>query len=77
MNERLRELVKQTGKSFGGGHPEYWTQGIDEHLEKFAELIVRDCAGVCDMYAMPDGTSQTAMILSMAIKHKFGITDGN
>jgi hypothetical protein len=41
--------------------------------EKFAELIVQECAGVCDLYAMPDGTSETAMILSAAIKRKFGI----
>jgi hypothetical protein len=42
-------------------------------LEEFAELIVRECAGVCDLYAMPDGTSETAMILSAAIKRKFGV----
>ena len=41
--------------------------------QRFAELIVLECAGICDDYAMPDGTSQTAMILSMAIKNKFGV----
>jgi hypothetical protein len=43
--------------------------------EKFAELIVRECAGLCDLYAMPDGVSETAMILSAAIKRKFGVEE--
>jgi hypothetical protein len=47
----------------------------DMYDQKFAELIVRECAGICDDYGMPDSTSQTAMILSMTIKHKFGIKD--
>jgi hypothetical protein len=44
-------------------------------LQEFAYLIVKECAAVCDLYGMPDGTSQTAMILSSAIKRKFGIED--
>lgn len=42
---------------------------------KFAELIVRECAGICDDYGMPDGTSPTAIILSAAIKKRFGIKE--
>ena len=41
--------------------------------EKFAELIVRECAEICGAYGMPDGTSQTAMVLSRAIKKHFGV----
>jgi hypothetical protein len=70
MNQRIRELIEQNfiittdGKI---GH-------VNNYMaEKFAESIVRECAAVCDLYAMPDGTSQTAMILSAAIKSKFGV----
>jgi hypothetical protein len=70
MNERIQELARQAGYQedmFGIGH---WDM---LECQRFAELIVRECAAVCDSYGMPDGTSQTAMILSRAIKNKFGI----
>jgi len=49
MNERIRELAEQAqiglfeDKSFG------WSviAGTDQHLSKFAELIVRECAEIC------------------------------
>ena len=48
MNERFKQLAEQAriglfeDKSFG------WSviAGTDQHLEKFAELIVRECADV-------------------------------
>lgn len=49
-----------------------WTFTRTE-LGQFAEAIVRECAEVCDDYAMPDGTSITAQILSIAIKRRFGV----
>jgi hypothetical protein len=67
MNRQLKELAEQAG------YPDHMTYGQDLVLERFAESIVRECAAVCDLYAMPDGTSQTAMILSAAIKRKFGV----
>jgi hypothetical protein len=38
MNERIRELMQQAGTDTSGK----W-MGVD-HAEKFAELIVRECA---------------------------------
>ena len=67
MNERIQQLAHEAGL------PTYNPEGIPTKLEKFAELIVRECAEVCDAYGMPDGTSPTAMILSRAIKNKFGV----
>jgi hypothetical protein len=64
MNERLKEIAVKAQVEHCISHV---------RLEEFAELIVRECAGVCDLYAMPDGTSETAMILSAAIKRKFGV----
>ena len=74
MNERIKELAEQATSivemvsSYG-----YMSSYANFDREKFAELIVQECAGVCDLYAMPDGTSETAMILSAAIKRKFGV----
>jgi hypothetical protein len=64
MNERLKEIAVKAQVEHCISHV---------RLEEFAQLIVRECAGVCDLYAMPDGTSETAMILSAAIKRKFGV----
>ena len=58
MNERIRELAEQQAGSIlmdlvmpDAGMPERikWNIGCTtEHLHKFAELIVRECANVAD-----------------------------
>ena len=45
MNERIRELAHEAGL------PTYNPEGIPTKLEKFAQLIVRECAGLCDKAA--------------------------
>jgi len=48
MNERIKELAEQAGID------EWWDSGnecrevLQEHLEKLAELIVRQCLGCCE-----------------------------
>lgn len=37
MNKRLKELAADAG------YPDYMTYGQDKVLERFAELIVREC----------------------------------
>ena len=51
MNERIRELAEQAGLEFDNDlalepEPIYYTTQKD--LEKFAELIVRECIGCCE-----------------------------
>ena len=51
MNERIRELAEQAGLEFDNDlalepEPIYYTTQKD--LEKFAELIVRECAKLID-----------------------------
>ena len=41
MNERIKELAHEAGL------PTYNPEGIPTKLEKFAELIVRECAEIC------------------------------
>jgi hypothetical protein len=44
MNERIRELAKQTGYIWhASGDPQIY-EFTPEKLEKFAELIVQECA---------------------------------
>ena len=45
----------------------------DIYDRNFAELIVLECAEICEEYGMPDGTSPVAAILSESIKNKFGV----
>lgn len=56
MNERIRELLSQCQKESIDG-PEYapWTD-----LEKFSELIIRECAGVCYHHSIAAGGVKTA-----------------
>ncbi len=49
MNERIRQLVEQAGGHFGEGLEFAVVFGELEDFEKFAELIVRECANVADL----------------------------
>ena len=74
MNEQFENLMYQSGLTAQG----CWdSMDAYDHqsIIKFAELIVKECASICDDYGMPDGTSPTAMILSAAIKKKFGVKE--
>jgi len=80
MNERIKELFntirkhKHTYNLMSNPPQVRYNYTIEEEdIEKFAKLIVQECIDICDAYGMPDGTSQTAMILSAAIKRKFGV----
>jgi hypothetical protein len=57
MNQRIKELIKQVGTDVSGK----W-MGVD-NAEKFAELIVRECAGIAH------GSDQA----SKDIKEHFGV----
>ena len=55
MNERIKELFKRAGgktsihnlMSNPVQHREY-NELWDEHIEKFAELIIRECVSICE-----------------------------
>jgi len=46
MNKRIRELAEQAGISVRGHYDE--TGSTPMELQKFAELIVRECIANCD-----------------------------
>jgi hypothetical protein len=52
MTERIKELVTATDAWCDQNFPPDWTDRVDEFLplwnEKFAELIIRECANICE-----------------------------
>jgi hypothetical protein len=67
MNERIRELAEQAGAVFTNSHA---ASLLDDEMEKFAELIVRECAKLLppEMTHGPDGRP-----LEQVFKQHFGI----
>ena len=71
MNERIRELAHEAGL------PTYNPDGIPTKLEKFAELIVRECVKV--MYdnaierKVPPDINQTPTHYAIAVLEHFGV----
>ena len=49
MNERIRELAEHAG--FDNGHQDRNGNSLSYKLEKFAELIVQECAAIGERYA--------------------------
>jgi len=69
MNERIKQLAHEAGL------PTYNPEGIPTKLEKFAELIVRECAQVCrdqpNIYALKADRDNCAI----AIEQHFGVEE--
>jgi hypothetical protein len=83
MNERIRELVKQAGGHFSThtltSNPVQYRESIglwDNNIEKFAELIVRECAMLVEGFileqevALDDYQEYEA---SAVLKEHFGV----
>ena len=85
MNERIREIAKQAGyylydltethqmKTVETDEKDEWIT-----LEKFAELIVRECANHCDLlldHKMSSEWSRGTHDCSKAIKKHFGVEE--
>ena len=60
MNERIRELLEQVGVK-------YVTMPDDTVYEKFAELIVKECANIAD--------TAEPFLASDLIKEHFGVEE--
>ena len=74
MNERIKEVMDETDSWCDKNFPSDWLNRVDEFLplwnEKFAELIVRECAKTIESQDV-DPSFKNRM--SWAIKTKFGI----
>ena len=65
MNERIRELAKQATECYSNGQERTFDK------EKFAELIVRECAGV----GYDASYYECALNVSNKIKEHFGVEE--
>jgi hypothetical protein len=73
MNKRIRELAEQAG------YPDYMTYGQDKVLERFAELIVKECMA-CSIWVGKNNTNtvepiHTAHTINQRIKQQFGVEE--
>jgi hypothetical protein len=86
MNERIRELAKQAGFAMKidddpNSPPGWWGAGHDPTFEKFAELIVRECARcVTQPTIQAAGQTEIAIralqdVLANDMKAYFGVKD--
>ena len=66
MNERIKLLWEQAAKTTQGDSWEEQTKFI----ERFAELIVKECMEWCDAHATINGTAQQ---VRNSIKNHFGV----
>ena len=81
MNERIQEnWEKATGSAIPG--PGFFASASDYNIEKFAELIVRECARLCEHESNDDeydqydmGQSVKAESIKTAIKQHFGVEE--
>ena len=76
MNERIRELAEQAGSTHKQSLGVY--QFYSHELEKFAELIVKECADVCNKIYFehyPDAEEWERSEEGDAIKKHFGIEE--
>ena len=75
MNERIKELM---GKTLDDKFSHTWTTMTYEDLEKFseqfAELIVKECAGVGSNIVLTE-TEDNDMGVFLGIKQHFGVDE--
>lgn len=71
MNERIRELVQQAG--FENGHQDRDGRSLSDELEKFAELIVRECISKYDEWSVHSSDRTSFSMARHNVRQTFGI----
>ena len=75
MNERIRELWSQAGGHYNGGNQHTWPEYTITDPEKFAKLIVRDCADKAHEFIIEDGDEFPKTSVAYRIKQHFGVEE--
>ena len=80
MNERIIELARQSGgidmtNHTAGGITTWVGTGTPEFLERFAELIVRECADIAKHHVMNISTYGDADFVEKQIQEHFGVEE--
>ena len=72
MNQRIKLLAKQAGSSYGDAYDMYL---LEEHIEKFAELIVRECVEQV-WYTREDYINENiSEVIKERMKQHFGVEE--
>jgi hypothetical protein len=71
MNERIKELWSHAGGHYNSGNQHTWPEYTITDPEKFAELIVKECADVCERF----GESGDGYTCSTVILEHFGVEE--
>ena len=83
MNERIKELALQAGNhadTYDDANGPFWFQMYNE---KFAELIVQECAVYCEGHILPKGMAEEhgvnyndgVMDCAIGLKQHFGVEE--
>jgi len=79
MNERIRELAEQADWWKPLGLPSDWNEGdyvvSSEQMEKYAELIVRECIQVCNSRVGNSDYNTGRMHCVSDLKEHFGVEE--
>ena len=85
MNERIKELAQQAGESVVTElFEEYMLTETEDgatlkvpsvFIAKFAELIVQECAGICDKDYARSGQDGAGWRLAREIEEHFGVEE--
>jgi hypothetical protein len=82
MNERIRLLAEQAFFDDASGQPSDRMYTFSDHkMQKFAELIVRECVGVADDYVKDctcdehKNCKHPRSIIGRKIKEHFGVAE--
>ena len=74
MNERIQELCKQAGGiSYDDDNEIMNPMLVGKQVEKFAELIVRECIDILDDEDDGEDTGRSVRIAMIRIKKHFGV----
>lgn len=71
MNERIRELAEQAMVTIPAAEGPLSHTHFDK--EKFAELIVRECAGVAEITMPPNSYPNDVLMMKNAVLEHFGV----
>jgi hypothetical protein len=81
MNERIKELAEQAGfvlwknESWNPGETIDWASSYDNELQKFAELIVKECLDQCYFRGMNDPLYEGQLKAAAYIEEHFGVEE--
>ncbi len=74
MNERIKELAEQA-QDWADAHAPYASEEHEYFVEKFAQLIVRECSNIAKHHVMNISTYADADFVEKQIQEHFGVEE--